>query len=259
MSTGGLILAGDVRLGFYDGSGAFLGYMQDPINVTQLTPVPGEGEERNRESRMRDTYGQALDSITIPQPWTLTFSTDTIGRETLRALFLGLEENIAVASGSITDEEITARLGKWVPTSQVMLESSGLTVTDGGSTPTTYVLDTDYLVDLRNGAILALPGGAIADGQTISVSASYGGRDGFRIKGGRVEALTVAMLLDGRSLRPEDSGKIIRWVAKRVNIRPSGGNDLMSDEWLTAEFAGTLLIPQGESEPFVYEEYEAAS
>ena len=259
MSTGGLILAGDCRLGFYNDAGAFLGYMKDPINVTELTPVPGEGEEIVRESRMRETYGQALDALTAPAPYTVTFTTDTISREILRALFLGLDTDINVASGTITNEVITARLGKWVPTSQVMLVSSGITVTDGGTTPVPYVRDTDYLVDLRNGAILALPGGDITEGQQISVSASYGGRSGFKISAGRREAITAAFLLDGRSLRPEDSGKVIRWKADRINFRPAGGNDLMGQEWLAAQFSGTILIPQGADEPFTYEEYSAAS
>lgn len=258
MSTGGLILAGDCRLGFYNDSGAFLGYMKDPINVTELTPVPGEGEEIVRESRMRETYGQALDAITAPAPYTLTFTTDTISREILRALFLGLDTDITVASGSITAEPIVARVGKWVPTSQVMLASSGLVVTDNATpTPNELTKDEDYLVDLRNGAILALPGGAIDDGDTILVSASYGGREGFKISAGRREAITAAFLLDGRSLRPEDAGKVIRWKADRINFRPAGGNDLMSQEWLSAQFSGTILIPQGASEPFTYEEYSA--
>lgn len=255
MSTGGLILAGDCRLGFYNDSGAFLGYMKDPINVTELTPVPGEGEEIVRESRMRNTYGQALDALTAPAPYTVTFTTDTISREVLRALFLGLDTDINVASGSFTGTEITARVGKWVPVGEVMLASAGLTVTDGAST--TYAEGTDYLVDLRNGAILALEGGGIDDGDTISVSGSYGGRSGFKISAGRREAITAAFLLDGRSLRPEDSGKVIRWKADRINFRPAGGNDLMSQEWLSAQFSGTILIPQGADEPFTYEEYEA--
>lgn len=258
MSTGGLILAGDVRLGFYNDAGAFLGYMDEPINVTELTPVPGEGDEIVRESRMRDTYGQALDAITAPAPYTVTFTTDTISREILRSLFLGLDTDIDVASGSITSEEVTARIGKWVPTSQVMLESSGLTVTGPSGTPS-YTDGTDFLVDLRNGAIKALEGGGITDGATIEVSASYGGREGFKISAGRREAITAAFLLDGRSLRPEDSGKVIRWKADRINFRPAGGNDLMSQEWLSAQFSGTILIPQGADEPFTYEEYSAVA
>ena len=256
MSSGGLILAGDIRLGFYGSDGAFLGYMQDPINVTELTLTPGEGETRDRVSRMRDTYGQALDSVTLPEPWTTTFTTDTISSEILRALFLGLKEEIDVDSGSITDEEITARVGTWVPTSKVMFTGlNDVSVTDDADPANTLEEGTDYLVDLRNGAILALASGAITDGDTIKVSAQYGGIEGFRINGARRESLTVAVLLDGRSLRDEDEGKIIRMIARRISIRPAGGNDIMSDEWFSPQFQGTLLTPQGESQPFFYEEY----
>ena len=253
MSTGGLILAGDVRLGFYNEAGAFLGYMKDPINVTELTLTPGEGEQRDRISKMRSTYGQALDSITTPAPWTSTFTTDTISSDILRGLFLGTESAITVASGSLSAEEITARVGTWVPTSQVGFDAGSVSVTDDADVALT--VDTDYLVDLRNGAILAIDGGAITDGDTIKVTATYGSRAGFNINAAQVESLTVAMLLDGRSLRSEDADKIIRFEAKRMSIRPAGGNDLMSEEWLAGQFQATLLTPTGENQPFTYRRY----
>lgn len=254
MSTGGLILAGDVRLGFYNSSGAFLGYAQDAINVTEMTLTPGEGETRDRISRQRDTYGQALDSITLPEPWTMTFTTDSIGRDILKALFLGEDTDVDVASGSITSEEIVARTGKWVPTSQVGFTTGTVSVTGTGGSPT-HAEDTDYLVDLRNGAILAIDGGAITAGATIEVSADYGARAGFRINAAKTESLSVALLVDGRSLRPEDSDKTIRTLIHKVNLRPAGGNDLMSDEWVSPQFGGTMVTPSGKDEPFYYEEF----
>ena len=255
--SGGLILAGDVKLGFFDSSGAFLGYAADSINVTELTPTPGEGEQRDRVSRMRDTFGQALDSITLPAPWTLTFTTDSISRDILRGLFLGLDEEVAVASGAVTDEAVAARHDKWVPlANQNILATPAPTVTGAGGTPT-YNPGTDYEIDRRNGQIRAFGTGAIADAAAIEVDYSYGGKAGFRINAAQAESLQVAMLLDGRSLRPEDANKTIRWVAPRVNIRPAGGNDLKGDEWLAPQFSGTFITPPGESQPFFYEEYVA--
>jgi len=167
---------------------------------------------------------------------------------------LGEDTDIDVASGSITSEQITARTGKWVPTSQVGFTEGTVTVTGSGGTPS-HVEDTDYLVDLRNGAILAIDGGAITDGDTIEVSADYGARSGFRINAAKTESLSVALLVDGRSMRPEDSGKKLRILVHKVNLRPAGGNDLMSDEWVAPQFGGTLITPTGKSEPFYYEEF----
>ena len=259
MSERGMILAGDVRLGFFDEFGAFQGYARDAINVTELTPTPGEGEERNRVSRMRDTFGQSLDSTTIPEPWTLTLTTDSIGREVLRALFLGNDLELDVASGSATDEAVTARLGKWVPLANQNLSATPEpTATDSSGTPS-YVLDTDFLIDRRNGMIMALESGNITEGDEILVSYSFGARQGFRINGAVSESLEVALLLDGRSLRKGDSGKVIRWLAPQVSLRPAGGNDLKSDEWLSPQFNGTLVTPPGENQPFWYEEYTPGS
>lgn len=253
--SGGLILAGDVKLGFFDNAGAFLGYSADPINVTELTPTPGEGDQRDRISRMRDTFGQALDSITLPAPWTLTFTTDNISRDILRGLFLGLDEDITVASGTATGEVVVARHDKFVPlANQNILASPAPTVTASGGTPA-YTEGTDYEIDLRNGQIRAFSTGAIADASDMEVGYSFGGKTGFRINAAKVESLQVAMLLDGRSLRPEDSGKIIRWLAPKVTIRPAGGNDLKGDDWFSPQFSGTLITPVGSSAPFFYEEY----
>lgn len=255
MSERGLILAGDVRLGFYDSAGAFLGYAKDPINVTEMTPTPGEGEQRDRVSRMRDTFGQALDSVTLPAPWTLTFTTDSIGRDILRALFLGTDQDIAVASGSVTGEALTAQHDKWVPLEFPQVDNATPPVVTDDTGVTTYTEGTDYLIDLRNGMIQAISTGTITDGESLLVDYSYGARTGFRINGATANELTVAMLLDGRSLRQADSGKVVRWLAKQVTLRPAGGNDIKSNEWVAPQFTGTLITPTGENQPFFYEEY----
>jgi len=253
MSERGLILAGDVRIGFYNDAGAFLGYDETLLNVTEFTLTPGEGEQRDRISKQRDTYGQALDSVVTPAPWTATLTTDTMSAEVLRGLFLGLRSDIAVSNGSLSAEEITARVGKWVPTSQVGFDTGSVSVTDNLDVALT--LDTDYRIDHRNGAILAIDGGAISDGDTIKVTATYGSRAGFSISAARVEQLSVALLLDGRSLRTADAGKIIRLEIPEMTLRPAGGNDLMSEEWIAGQFQSTLITRTGNSEPFTYNEY----
>jgi len=255
MSERGLILAGDVRLGFFNDAGAFLGYQQDPINVSEFTLTPGEGEQRDRVSRMRETFGQALDSVTLPAPWTMTMTTDSIVREVLKGMFLGQDVDIAVSSGSVTEEEVVARTGKWVPLANVNLdEGTPPTVTGPGGSPS-HAASTDYVIDYRNGMIRAIEGGAITDGDTIEVGYSYGARDGFRVNGAKSESITTALLMDGKSLRQADSGKVIRLIIEQVALRPAGGTDLKSDEWLAPQLTGTLITPTGKSQPFFYEEY----
>jgi hypothetical protein len=78
---------------------------------------------------------------------------------------------------------------------------------------------------------------------------------GFRVNGAKSESITTALLMDGKSLRQADSGKVIRLIIEQATLRPAGGNDLKSDEWLAPQLTGTLITPTGQAQPFFYEEY----
>lgn len=69
---------------------------------------------------------------------------------------------------TVTDEVLAADHGAWVALAHQRLTPGSVVVTNSAGT-TTYVEDTDYLVDYANGRIYALASGAITDAQSLKV------------------------------------------------------------------------------------------
>lgn len=74
-------------------------------------------------------------------------------------------------SASVTGESWTADIGNYVALNKDELENGSEVVTDNADN--TYTAGTDYEMDYPNGAIKALSGGSISDGQTLSIDYDY--------------------------------------------------------------------------------------
>lgn len=246
----GLILAGDIYVGLYSGT-AFQGYFGDAINVTELTLQPGDVETKDRVSKKRATFGQALDSVILPQPWTLSLTTNTQNLDTLKMAFLGSSAAVSVTGASVTDEAVSAVHDLWVPLANRNLNSGAtFEVTGSGGTPT-YVLDTDYQVDFRNGMIRVLSTGSIADGADLLVDYTYLDLAGTKVEGAQVTSINARILLDGYNLADNER---VSCLIHKATLVPTTPADLMSDEFMATQFSGTMVTPAGETAPFRYEE-----
>lgn len=253
MSDTGLILAGDVFVGPYSGL-SFLGYYGTPINCTEFTLQPGDVETVDRSSRKRASYGQALDSITRPSPWTLSMTTDTMNTETLRMAFLGDTDSLSDTGASVTDEEVTAAHDLWVPLAHRNIDTGqAITVTGSGGSPS-YTEDTDYVIDARNGMIRVLSTGGIADAATIEVSYTFTTLAGTKIDGAQVTDLPLRVMIDGRNLANDHRVAVI---VHRANLVPASPADLMGEDFVSTQFSGTMITPTGKAGPFEFQDLGA--
>jgi hypothetical protein len=98
------------------------------------------------------------------------FDFDVIDTVIIRLYFEAFSGETNYAQ-TVTDEVVVADHGAWVSLANQRLTPGTVVVTNSAGT-TTYVEDTDYLVDYANGRIYALASGAITDGQ--SLKADYG-------------------------------------------------------------------------------------
>lgn len=69
------MLAGDVYIDRLTDDGVSTGYL-DPVNTTKLAITQPDPDVKTRVSNMKDTLGQALDSVNFPKPAELSIAID---------------------------------------------------------------------------------------------------------------------------------------------------------------------------------------
>lgn len=246
----GLICAGDVYLDLYVNS-APTG-MVGPINATKFAISPGTAEKLDRISYMRDTFGQALDSVVFPGVASLSIDSDDAGAEVLQYAMLGTLSDISTSQGTVTagsPESVTARLGYKVKLANRKVAS--VVVKDSTNT-TTYSATTDYnLVDASAGLIYILPTGTIADGSTLKVSYNYGALSGKQIIAATKTEVRCFVRLDGKNL--SNQKKVVIDVPEAV-LTPSGELDVAGKKFVTFSLSGSLVTRAGYSGPYTYKE-----
>lgn len=116
-------------------------------------------------------------------------------------------------------------------------DAAGVVVSDNQVAPTIYTKDVDYTIDATRGRIKILSGGAISDGDDISVSYSCGAVDYKKIK---VLAQTE---LEGRLRFIGDVpvGMDAELEIWRASLTPAGETAMIGDDWSTLEFDGEVL------------------
>ena len=238
--------SGNMSFGQLDANNNVL-YWEDLDNVVKFG-IAENSDILERISKGRGTRGNTLDTLGDKQPTEVSIITDDMSDALLTINILGVQEEINVPGGAVTDEEIISVWDKSVPLAAENV--TGVIVGDDAIPTTTYVLDTDYTLDARNGSIKALSTGAITDGQTLFVDYTGGPITGTKIRGGLIEKIGVAILFDGIN---DVDGTPIKIKAPRVDLAPSGETDFMADEFLQLELSGTFILLPGNDEAYTIE------
>jgi len=245
----GLILAGNVILDRYvDGSrsNVFIG----PINVPNLTVSVGDANRLQRKSYLRDSYQQNLDSVVIPGSPSITLTTDEMSASVMAYALLGSVESVSQTAGDVTDEAVTAsQLDVWIKLASHAISS--VVVQDATDT-TTYVLDTDYTLDLDSGLIKFLSTGSINAADVLHVDYTKAATTSSRVNANQETDITAYIRLDGKNLA---TGKRCRAIFKKAVLAPSGEIPLIGgDDFASFELSGDLVTPDGETVAYYYEE-----
>lgn len=247
----GLICAGNVFLDRIV-SGSRTGE-HGPINATAFSVNPGSAEKIDRISYMRDSFGQALDSVVFPGVSTLSIETDDAAADILQYALLGTLSDVTATSGSFptgSPEVIVARLGYWTKLSK--RDVAVTSVRHTSDTPV-YTLGTDYIVDSTSGMIKFLTTGAVTDGQNIEVVYTYGALSSRQIIASTETEIRAYVRLEGKNLANQ---KKVSVVCHEAVLTPSGELNLGGKEFITFGLSGTLVTPAGQSGPFIYTEID---
>ncbi len=214
-------------------------------NATKLE-LKVEADTKKLTSKKRTTYGQTLASVTNITGSTVSLVLNQMDVDTLAAVFLGDAVDMTGTGGSITAENVTAILDKYVDLSQPGAGLSAVVVKDATDT-TTYIDGIDYTINTRLGMIQALSTGAISAGDVLHVDYTYAAESGKKITGATQATVKVKLRLDGKNV---EDGTDVQVNVFEALIKPSSPIDFLAEDFAETQFDGELLTPAGKSWPF---------
>ncbi|WP_018875289.1 hypothetical protein [Thioalkalivibrio sp. ALJ8] len=247
MQNGGKIYRGDIRLNVSLPDGGWSGFMpaQNADSFTINVPEP---ETTDRISKMRDTAGQVLDSISEIQPHELNITFNGFNGSILAAAFNGALDDFSHDAVTGETQEITARIGAGVSVGHYYISNVEVHPDDSGSPAAEPLVEgEDYEVEERLGLIRALEDGAVEDGDTLHVTFDAEEITGEQIRGAARSEIRAQMVFDGID---RVSGEAVIMEFDEVILAGSGEFDFLSDEFNTVEIGGRTITQEGKSEPY---------
>lgn len=238
----GLILGGDVYVDVLDASGASTG-LAGPFNCTQLAFTEST-DLKQRISRGKSTYGQALDAVSLKKPSEAEFTFDETTKELIAAALLGSAVTRNGAGGSVTAEVHVARVGKIVQLAHG--DVSAVVVKDTTGT-TTFVAGTDYQLLSAEAGLIKILGGDIADDDQLKINYTWAAESGIQIDGGAQPLIQFRVVMDGKNLT--NGNGIICEIDKAI-ITPKAALDLFNSDFTPYKLGATLVLVDGATSPY---------
>lgn len=238
----GFLGAGDLYINLFE-AGAFAGYV-GPFECSQFAIKPNS-ELKELVSRGKNTYGQVIESVSLPAPFDLTVGLAEVNKTSIALALFGSSSAITQTAGTMADEAATLSTTHWTPLSKAALDQA-ITVENAGGT-TTYIEGEDYLLNRDLGWIKALPDGALTAGGPVVVSGPYGAIAGTEIRGATKNQVRAKFKLDGKNF--VDGAPVIVTVHEAV-VSADAVFDFIGDEFNTVELPGRMKTPAGFNEPF---------
>ncbi len=249
----GLLLAGDVYIDRLTDTGVSTGLI-GPINVTKLA-LNSPSEKVQRPSKRKDTYGQTLDSVTLPQPTTISLAFDDQPAELLALAMLGDTEAINQSGGTVTLSDITLPAdNKWLKLPHGNLAADGLELFE--SDGTTPIATPAFEINYALGMIRTTPGGA-KESETQSaakITYTYNAISGTRINAGTRSKIDMKIYLDGKNLA---TGKPCKLEVPKSSVAPTEAVDLFASEFVSTTLEGDVILRDGEKAPYYFDEEDA--
>jgi len=193
--------------------------------------------------------------VTVSQKATATISLDELNFDNFALFFAGTASQHANTSttgiGTGTANLVVANQGEWYDVYQdagglPASDSSGKRMYDLGvvtikdvTDVTTYVLDTDYKVDLKMGRIFVIVGGAMAASTSFNLTVAAKGAGDDNVD--QVETLTQSSVVGALkfiSENPSDGDVQTEYQFHQISLKATGDLSMIGDEFSVMQLAG---------------------
>ena len=113
-----------------------------------------------------------------------------------------------------------------------------------------YLVDTDYVVDYQMGMVMPTQTGAVVLGESLKVTFDHNAVSGHKISGAVKRTIRGGVRLRGVNIA---SGKPIQVYIPLTTLFPSGGVDLMAENFAQFPLKGNPTLGDGETAPYYVE------
>lgn len=216
-----------------------------PIYADKLEIKPNV-DTKESTSKGRYDYGQVLESVNLAQPTDFTLDLKEVTGDILTMAFLGTSSALSEVSGTMADQAVVIKKGKWVTLGHRNLDAT-ITVENTGGT-VTYVENTDYKLNRPLGLLMVLPASAIADSASLNVSGAYDGATGTVIEGSTRTEVRAEILFDGVNQADGTQVTVNVWEAV---LSADSAFDFLADDFGNVSLKGRLKTPTGKTSPYV--------
>ena len=239
----GLLCSGDVRVAYVDADGVPTGQhlgILNPVKLALNKPAP---DLKQRISGQNDSFGEALDQVEFPKPTEVSFTVDDAGdAETLSWALGGTSAGYTQTSATAATLTLSAvEPGQWAKIGKRRL--SNVVVKDSTDS-TTYVLNTDYLLDAEAGFIKPTTGGGISSGDDLHITYDAAALTGSAVSVGTRQAIQVQIEGNMKNLA---TGEYVHVFIPKAKLSPTGELDFRGADFLPVALNGTALVITGQS------------
>ena len=238
------IWSGDLNIDVFDADGNLTGE-RDVGNASVFAAGTPSVEKKELTGSRRSNYGTTIKSIITKNTQEFNITLTDVNKRNLALAMLGEDSVYTQTAGDNTasPENVTAVLDKWVKMSKRNLDPENPPVVKDVTDTTTYVEDTDYVIDYTVGRIIALSTGDIDDADVLHVGNTWLSHTGYIVSAAEnltIEARLRLIMDDQASTR---SGEVIIYKAQ---IEPAGDLSWITEDFTTIQLKASVLDYSGQ-------------
>lgn len=234
--------AGDIYINRFVG-GVAQG-MVGPIYADKLEIKPSV-ETKESTSKGRYSYGQTLETVNLSKPTEFTMDLTEVTGDILVMAFLGTSASLNQVAGNLTAAPVTIKKGFWVPIGKLNLAATVTVKNTAGVT--TYVENTDYVLNRALGWIKVLSTSAILDAASLQITAAYSAGSGTVISGSTMTEVRANIIFDG--INQADGTQVTVDIFEAV-VSADSAFDFLGNDFGKVSLKGKLKTPLGKTAPY---------
>ena len=202
-------------------------------------------DEKLQESREKGRTGTIPENgtVRILKPTKATITLNRWNRKSASMALMGIDSTLSVGSSTQTAQSVSlSKAGIYVPSGVRNVEAGSVIVTNTGAT-VTYQEGVDYDFVYTTGDIAKLSGGAIADDESVKITAQQNAISGWSVDIARVPQIKGYYKFDGRNLA---DGRNLILYAPMLVLASNTALDLMKNDYNEFKMSGMPELKVGE-------------